>query len=99
MENPPQKNLTKKIYRIANFPGLFHNCIFFQFISKKILLIAEYLLLLMSFEITLVREQLLVCLQLENISPFPKTNKQFHRCGFIPFFFDVFYLSRILLPG
>ena len=31
-------------------------------------------------------KQLLVCLQLEKTSPFPKTNKRFYRCRSIPLF-------------
>ena len=40
-----------------------------------------------SFDITLMREHLLVRLQLEKISSFPKTNKRFYRCRSIPLFF------------
>ena len=37
-----------------------------------------------------MRKQLLVCFQLEKISLFPKTNKQFYRCKSIPLFFGIY---------
>ena len=48
----------------------------------------------LSFDITLIRRQLLVCLQLEKISPFPKTNERFYRCGSIPLFFYIHCIWR-----
>ena len=46
------------------------------------------------FGITLMRKQLLDCLQLEKCLPYPKTNKRFYRCGSIPLFFDVSCIWR-----
>ena len=47
-----------------------------------------------SFDITLMREHIPVWLQLEKISPFPKTNKRFYRCRSIPLFFDMYCTCR-----
>ena len=33
-----------------------------------------------SFDVTLMRDHLLVCLQLQILSPFPNTNKRVYRC-------------------
>ena len=53
MENIPQKLL--KVYVASQtVPGLFLNCEFFQFSSKKILLIEEFLLLLMQSKFYMV---------------------------------------------
>ena len=52
------QNLIKSISRIANFPDLFRNCVFFQFKRKKTLLIAEYLLVLMQLKFSMVKTQL-----------------------------------------
>ena len=106
MENSPKTLL--KVYLVSQtFTGLFFNCVFFQFRSKKILLIGKYLLLLLqikfsmvkgensSFDITLMREHLLVCLQLEKISPFPKTSKGFYRCRSILLFFYIYCTCRV----
>ena len=48
----------------------------------------------LSFDIALMLKQLIVCLQLEKISPFPKTNKQFYRSRSIPLFFDIYCICR-----
>ena len=41
-----------------------------------------------------MRKQLLVCLQLEKISPFRKTKKRFYRCRSILLFFDIYCICR-----
>ena len=48
----------------------------------------------MSLNITLMRKQLLVCLQLEKFLPFLKTNKRFYCCRSIPLLFDVYCICR-----
>ena len=49
------QNVVKSTSRIANFPDLFFNYAFFQFNSKKVILIAEYLLLLMQRKFPMVK--------------------------------------------
>ena len=41
-----------------------------------------------------MHEHLLACLQLEKISPFPKTNKRFYRCRSISLFFYIYCTCR-----
>ena len=47
-----------------------------------------------SFDITLMKDHLLVCLQLEKISLFPKTNKRVFRCRSILSFFGIYCICR-----
>ena len=105
MENTPKK-LLKAYLASQTVTGLFLNCVFFQFNSKKILLIVECLLLLTqvkfysenveksSFDINLMRDHLLVCLQLQKFSQFPKANKRVYRCRSVSLFFDVYCNCR-----
>ena len=46
-----------------------------------------------SFDVTLMHDQLLVCLQLEKCSLFPKINKRVH-CRSVSLFFDVYCICR-----
>ena len=39
-----------------------------------------------SFDVNLMRDHLLVCLQLQKFSPFPKTNKRVYRCRSVSLF-------------
>ena len=41
-----------------------------------------------------MRKQLLVCLKLEKISPFSKTNKRFYHCRSIPLIFYIYCICR-----
>ena len=41
-----------------------------------------------------MREPLLVCLQLEQSSPFPKANERFYRCSSSTLFFYVYCICR-----
>ena len=41
-----------------------------------------------------MRDQLLICLQLQKFLPFPKTNKRVYRCGSVSVFFDVYCICR-----
>ena len=106
MENT-RKKLLKAYLALQTVTGLFLNCVFFQFISKKILLILECFAIAhaieillsenvekSSFNVTLMRDHLLVCLQLQKISPFPKTNKRVCRCRSVSLFFDVYCICR-----
>ena len=47
-----------------------------------------------SFDVNLMRDHLLVCLQLQKFSPFPKTNKRVYRCRSVSLFFDVYCICR-----
>ena len=47
-----------------------------------------------SFEGTLMRDHLLVYLQLEKFSQFPKINKGVYRCKSVPLFFDAYCICR-----
>ena len=103
---PPIKLL--KVYLASEtVTGLFLNCVFFQFSGKKILLIVEYFAIAhaiktlhgenvekSSFDVTLMRDHLLVCLQLQILSPFPNTNKRVYRCRSVCLFFDVYCICR-----
>ena len=42
-----------------------------------------------SFDVTLMHDHLLICLQLQKFSPFSKTNKRVYRCRSVSLFFDV----------
>ena len=47
-----------------------------------------------SFDVNLMCDHLLVCLQLQKFSPFPKTNKRVYRCRSVSLFFDVYCICR-----
>ena len=47
-----------------------------------------------SFHVTLMRDHLLVCLQLQKFSLFPKTNKSVYRCRSVSLSFDVYCICR-----
>ena len=48
----------------------------------------------LPFDVTLMRDHLLVCLQLEIFSPFPGINKRFYRCRSILLFSDMYCIFR-----
>ena len=88
-----------KVYLVSQtFTGLFFNCVFFQFTAKQFYWLRNIYYCLCnwcfpwwkgensSFDTTLMRKQLLGFLQLEKLSPFPKTNKRFYRCRSTRFF-------------
>ena len=75
--------------------------------AKKILLIVEYFVIAhaieilhgeivenSSFDVTLMRDHLLVCLQLQILSPFPKTNERIYRSRSVCLFFSVYCICR-----
>ena len=47
-----------------------------------------------SFDVTLMRDHLLVCLQLQILSPFPKTNERVYRSRSVCLFFNVYCICR-----
>ena len=51
----------------------------------------------LSFIVTSMRKQLLVCLQLEQILPFLKTNERFFRCRCTRFFYKQHFISNVRL--
>ena len=101
MENST-KTLLKVYLASQIFTGVFFNCVFFQFSSKKILLIAEYLLLLMQMKFSMVKRwkfairyyfnacTLASLFAVGKILPFTKTNKRFYRCRSIPLYFYIY---------
>ena len=98
MKKTPQK-VTKVYLASKTVTGLFLNCVFFRFNNKKnsidygIFAVAHTIKILhgenvesSSFDVTLMLDHLLVCLQLQIFSPFPNTNKRVYRCRSVSLF-------------
>ena len=50
-----------------------------------------------SFDVKLMRDHILVCLQLQKFSPFPKTNKRVYRCRSVFLFFDMYWPTFMMM--
>ena len=106
MENFP-KTLLKVYLTSQTFTGLFFNCTYSSNSTAKEFYWLRNIYYFLcnwnfpwwkgknsSFEITLMRKKLLICLQLEKISAFPQTSKRFYRCRSIPLFFYIYCVCR-----
>ena len=106
MENTQKKDI-KSISRIANCHGSVLELRILPIqqqknsIDRGIFAIAHAIEILhgenvenSSFDVTLMRDHLLVCLQLQKFSPFPKTIKRVYRCRSVSLFFDVYRIYR-----